>query len=572
MFSSPSALLAALTNDPTQTGNALQGSPPLESGSHLLERLLWRADRWREETDAALQELPRTTLTGNASHRLAQVLRAAAAGLHQPDNKILIFTSWAPTYDILYERLRNTYGKSAVARFRRGLDPDTLQAEVDRFQSERDCRIMLTDELGGEGRNFQMASQIIHVDLPWTPAQVEQRIGRVDRLGRQGIVLSIVPVARGTLEEDLFSIWHEAFHLFEQSMSGLEIVLEEVQDEIIRAFAQNTSRGLADLLPQMKLKAEQLRADVEEERYFEEGAINYRRRAEFAEISEQYRDGERMRGSLLGWADMAGLNHLYDTHGKLVTFDPHTFSLKSIENAKFARLPNMQEALVRSGRTHNLVLRGTFDRDRAIVREDIIFFAPGEPWTDAILTNALQADRGKCTGIMRSVPGLHEDWLGLELLYHLQVDPRPLYAQGFHPAHLFRAGGYLQVPTHHLFVSAKGEIVIPSSTLGQILSKPFRDGLDQRLGKRGGTASLLRWFVQMYPQPGWGKIVEGMINAAEQHLADEMSFTQELAEEAEADFDRSAAGQRAAYRWLQGSDDAIWAAEITEFEAVSRAW
>ena len=158
---------------------------------------------------------------------------------------------------------------------------------------------MLTDESGGEGRNFQIADQVVHVDLPWTPARVEQRIGRVDRLGRTGTVLSIVPFARGTLEEDLFRLWHDAFKLFEQSMSGLEIVLEDIQDKIGNAFAQSPTEGLADLLAEMKRSAKRLREQVEEERYFEEGSIDYRRRSEFEQIAERYRDGELLRREAL---------------------------------------------------------------------------------------------------------------------------------------------------------------------------------------------------------------------------------------------------------------------------------
>ena len=53
-----------------------------------------------------------------------------------------------------------------------------------RFQNDKNCRIMLCDYTGGEGRNFQCADYIVHIDLPWDASTIEQRIGRLDRLVR----------------------------------------------------------------------------------------------------------------------------------------------------------------------------------------------------------------------------------------------------------------------------------------------------------------------------------------------------------------------------------------------------
>lgn len=572
-FSSPAALLALLDarkNGQGPLATLAHSFPAFKGESELGERLVWQSRRWQAETDRVLETLVQRSALPNLPHRLVQVLRALQVALAQPHSKVLVFSAWGPTLDVLYERLRRIYGKSSIAQFRSGLSPDTLQAEVDHYQADEGCRILLTDESGGEGRNFQMADQIVHVDLPWTPVQLEQRIGRVDRLGRQGEVLSVAPVALGTLEEDLFNLWHRAFRIFERSLSGLEFVLEKAQDDVIGALAHDTVNGLADLLPHMVENARKLRKEVEDERYFEEAGINSRRRAEFDEVAGKYRDGELLRGSVLGWAGTAGLSHDYDPRRKIAVFDPHRFSLKSIENAKFARPPDMQEALRRSGRTHNLVLQGTFDRDLAVLREDIIFLAPGEPWTDAILTNALEADRGRCSGILRLAPELPVDWLGIELLYRIQVDPRPLYAAGFHPAHLFRAGGYLAQPWLRLLVSSTGEIAERSGPVGRIVARPFDKERDGQLGKRGGVDSLLKSFLSAYPQPGWNNIIQCVTEAANRYLLAHMDRFTEAAE-AETDFARAAAGQRAAHRWLRREGDAGRVAEIEEYEEASRA-
>lgn len=76
---------------------------------------------------------------------------------------------------------------------------------------------MLSDESGGEGRNFQVADKVIHIDVPWSANVIEQRIGRLDRIGRQdnNAVTSIVVYAENSLEEQLYKFWNEGVQLFQ---------------------------------------------------------------------------------------------------------------------------------------------------------------------------------------------------------------------------------------------------------------------------------------------------------------------------------------------------------------------
>lgn len=574
--SSPAALLILLQErlnriqETPLNAKVRKHFPPISQEPMILERAIWQTQPWEEATNAVLTNLPQRTMPDDLPHRLVQVLRAVHQIMRQPTDKVLLFATWDQTLEYLLEKLLKTYGKQAVAQFNNSLSPDDLQIEVDRFQSDDFCRIMLTNESGGEGRNFQIANVIIHVDLPWTPAKIEQRIGRVDRLGRSGEVLSIVPYALGTLEEDLFNLWHQAFHLFEQSMSGMEIVLEDVQDQIATALTQSVRSGLATLLPSLVRSSEQLREAVEEERYYEEVAIDNRLRRDFEEIGASYRDGEILRKSLLSWAEMAGLHYHYNPKSHVAVFNPKDFNEKSIHNAKFVNPPDMTDALRRSGRTHNLVIKGTFDRDLAIQREDFVFFAPGESWTDMILMNALQADRGRCSAVQRDVPELKDDWHGFELFFRISVDPRPLYALGFHPTHLLQAQGYLYSPMHRLFISSSGSVKL-SSLVKQALEQPYNKQKDIHLGKRSGPQPPLLTFKELYPMEEWHALIAQTTKVAESVLSKEFDFMHEHAEEAKETFARTAAGQRAAVRWLTGREDTSHSLEIQQYEEISKA-
>lgn len=74
---------------------------------------------------------------------------------------------------------------------------------VHRFQTDSDCRVFLSTDAGSTGLNLQAASLIINLDLPWNPAVLEQRIGRIYRLGQQRNVQVINIVSKGTIEEQM---------------------------------------------------------------------------------------------------------------------------------------------------------------------------------------------------------------------------------------------------------------------------------------------------------------------------------------------------------------------------------
>lgn len=537
----------------------------------LLERLEWHLTAWKRSTLSACE----TSVSGkkpdvHAPHRLLQVIRAVYKICRDDGQKVLVFCRWDETRHTLEQLLKKHFGTRALAVFHSNLSPDDLQNEVDRFQSDLECKIMLSDETGGEGRNFQVASAVIHVDLPWMPSQVEQRIGRVDRIGRTGQVTSIVPYARQTIEFDLFQLWHTALQLFTRSTSGMEIILEAIQDEITAAFAKNPREGLSEILDSLIARVRELRSVVEEERYAEENAAQYFRREDFQRILDEYEDGEQLKTPLLKWAEMAGfLNHSqFDqaTGVQFTVFDPKQFNHNAIKNARYVNPPDMQEALRRSGRQRKLIIRGTFDRRIAVQREDVVFFAPGENWTDALIQNALQSDRGKSTAIMRHVPELNEDWEGFDCLYSILVDPRPLFKASVDPVHLFRAQGYLSIPWHRVVIGLDGQIVKRSGVIWEATKDSQLRSGDIHLGKRSGENSPLRLFMERFPPNKWADIVSSVFTRAEEVVREEFSFASELAEEAHAVYTRRILGQRAAHQWLRGEPSN---AEIDEYERIS---
>ena len=117
------------------------------------------------------------------------------------------------------------------------LPQDLKEENVRSFLEDNSTWILVSDETGGEGRNFQGASEIIHYDNPWHIAKIEQRIGRLDRLGREVFdttVLSNVLVPRGSVEQGFVECLSSGLGVYQSSISGLEFALREVEQILVR--------------------------------------------------------------------------------------------------------------------------------------------------------------------------------------------------------------------------------------------------------------------------------------------------------------------------------------------------
>lgn len=139
----------------------------------------------------------------------------------QPDAKVVIFSQWVRTHELIIRRLQ-ARGWDYVL-FHGGVPSEKRPALVDRFRDDPECRIFLSTDAGGVGLNLQHAAAIIvNMDLPWNPAVLEQRIGRVHRLGQTRSVQVVNFVAKGTIEEGMLSVLAFKKSLFAGVLDGGE--------------------------------------------------------------------------------------------------------------------------------------------------------------------------------------------------------------------------------------------------------------------------------------------------------------------------------------------------------------
>jgi len=149
-----------------------------------------------------------------------------------PSEKKLVFVHYRETLNHLAHLL--ACEGIEFARFEGTLSGAEKDAAIAEFRDR--VPVLLCTESGGEGRNIQFCNTLINFDVPWNPMTIEQRIGRIDRIGQQRAVFVFNLVTRGTLEEEILRLLDEKISMFELVVGEIGAILGNVEED--RDFAE----------------------------------------------------------------------------------------------------------------------------------------------------------------------------------------------------------------------------------------------------------------------------------------------------------------------------------------------
>jgi len=138
-------------------------------------------------------------------------------------SKFLIFTEFRDTQDYIVDTLENEH--LTVQKFNGSMSTKERDIAVRQFKA--DTNILVSTEAGGEGQNFQFCSNVINYDLPWNPMRVEQRVGRVHRIGQKEDVHIHNLAISGSIEEYILKLLFDKINLFKMTIGDLELLFEE---------------------------------------------------------------------------------------------------------------------------------------------------------------------------------------------------------------------------------------------------------------------------------------------------------------------------------------------------------
>ncbi len=150
---------------------------------------------------------------------------------NHPDEKVLLIAATAKFVMNVKERLQSEYAIRAV-EFHEEQPLLARDRNAAYFEDPQGARVLLCSEIGGEGRNFQHAKHLVLADLPFEPDVLEQRIGRLDRIGQQNDIQIHVPYLTQSREEILLRWYNEIFGAFKAPANGASQIHDEHWDKL----------------------------------------------------------------------------------------------------------------------------------------------------------------------------------------------------------------------------------------------------------------------------------------------------------------------------------------------------
>ncbi len=197
--SSPSALIATVDK-------LLADSPPGEEKERL------------EEIHSSARSIQNTAKLSALLKTLQRV---------EEGEKIIVFTRYLASLHWLQDNIEDF----TTIVYHGGLSAYEKDLAVQRFRDEKSKSVLLSTDSGGEGRNLQFCHLMVNFDLPWNPMRIEQRIGRLSRIGQERDVYIFNLSVKGTIEDRMLNILDSKINLFELVVGELDMILGRMEKE-----------------------------------------------------------------------------------------------------------------------------------------------------------------------------------------------------------------------------------------------------------------------------------------------------------------------------------------------------
>ena len=244
---------------------------------------------------------------------------------------------------------------------------------------ENSAQALVCSEIGSEGRNFQFAHHLVLFDLPANPDLLEQRIGRLDRIGQTETVQIHVPYLEESSQEVLFELYQNSFDAFEKTSTTARVVFEQNSDAILHQLEQpDDAIELATLIEQCKEQNDALKAEVEKgrDRLLEINSSGGSKAQAICEKIEEIDDSTELMAFMTQVWDHFGVNNEEKSS--------YSYILKPGDHMMTEHFPS----LMADGMTV------CFDRDTALSHEDQHFLSWEHPMTTGVLDMLTASDLG----------------------------------------------------------------------------------------------------------------------------------------------------------------------------------
>ncbi|GAU81821.1 protein DpdE [Bosea sp. BIWAKO-01] len=353
------------------------------------------------------------------------------------------------------------------------------------FRHHKGAAVCVFDAACEEGLNFSCADAIVHLDLPFSATRLEQRLGRLDRFGRKQDQIRHRIMMPSDDEHYPWAAWQkllaEGFLIYNRSISDVQFLLEDIEEEIVLALFERGARALEAMIPSIRARISDERGAQTEQAVLDQIALDEEANADVIEAIERAEEREdSLDESVDFW--WGGALHLRRRRSSATTEDP--FFITASPQTLIPRLPWLSSI----GIDETCL---TWRRRVASQGARITLLRPGTPLVDAIERFTFWDDRGTAFLTWRADPAWTlEPWIGFRLCFAVepQIDrANPLFPTVQERALSRRAQQYFPQQYVVLHVDIEGNEVRDPDLLA-VLTRPYqRDetaNCDLNLGSR----------------------------------------------------------------------------------------
>ncbi|MEG4346670.1 protein DpdE [Microcoleus sp. A003_D6] len=349
--------------------------------------------------------------------QLQQRLRRPVPGDTLP--KIVIFTSFVKTGTEIFRYLSDTFGQETVASHQLGMERSQVEKNLARFKNDPKCFILVCDSSGEEGRNFQFVNWMINFDIPWSPNRLEQRIGRIDRIGRPMNVQFTV-FAGADLEDSPHSAWYEllksGFGIFNQSIASLQFYVDEKLPELEAVLFQAGASGILEKIDSIRQGIAEEQVKISEQNALDEIDAQDENATEYFQALDDYDAGhQEIKQATEDWICQA-------------------LRFKQIDDLNLAKVQHYQHTArtlipIHDLRTHFVdcgEISGTYNRRISTQHPGVNLYRIGEGFVEGLASYIHWDDRGQAFAMWRWDEswdaGEGMEWFGFRFNYVVEAN------------------------------------------------------------------------------------------------------------------------------------------------------
>ncbi len=323
----------------------------------------------------------------------------------------------------------------AVLRQREGLrvgvfHEDLTILERDRAaawfaEMEAGAQALICSEIGSEGRNFQFAHHLILFDLPLNPDLLEQRIGRLDRIGQRQTIQIHIPYLAHSAQEVMYRWYQEGMQAFTHTCPAGPGVYEQIANELLQALASPApdSEAINHLIEHTQpiYQAINARLQAGRDRLLELNSYRQTGAEQICTQIKQQDSDKRIVDYLSRLCDAFGVE--FEGHSQ------HSYVIQPGDHMQVHHFPELKDEGVTV----------TFDRETALVHEDRLFLTWEHPMLIGGMDLLLGSERGNAALSVCKLPGLQTGEMLLEVMYNVEcVVPASLQIERFLPPSVVR--------------------------------------------------------------------------------------------------------------------------------------